>query len=220
MTIKKSSLGGILLVLVPLIAVTGFLAVTYNSILTSEEEVFTAWSQVESNYQRRADLVPSLVKTVQAYADHEKSLITDVANVRAQALKSLVSSAEELSASAAQATQATIGSKDKLSDEKHLSDISASQREVTEKFTSFIAMTEAYPNLKSADSFMMLQDQIEGTENRINIARMTFNEKAGEFNSSIRRIPGNLVAAWGGFKRKAYFQADKGTNQVSSPQFR
>lgn len=219
MSAQKSSLGIVLLLLVPVIAIAAYITVSYNSILTTEEQVFTAWSQVESTYQRRADLIPNLVKTVQTYADHEKSLITDVTDARAEALQSLAGTAQGLSETAEKAGQVTAGSKEKLSDDAHMGQIASVQKDVQEKVTALMVMAEAYPTLRASDNFMALQDQIEGTENRINVARMAFNEKAGEFNASIRRIPGNLVASWGGFKRKAYFQADAGSNKALSVQF-
>lgn len=219
MSTQKSSLGIILILLVPVITIAAYLIHSYNGILTAEEEVLTAWSQVESNYQRRADLVPNLVKTVQAYAGHEKSLITDVTDARAKALQSLTGAAQELTDATATAGSLTSGSKEKLSDETHMAAVAGAQKDVNSRITALMAMTEAYPNLKASDNFLALQDQLEGTENRINIARMTFNERAGEFNASIRRIPGTLVASWGGFKRKAYFQSDAEASKAPALQF-
>jgi LemA protein len=220
MSEKPSSLGGVLIVLVPLIAIAAYLAMSYNGILSSEEEVFTAWAQVESNYQRRADLIPSLIKTVKAYADHERSVIIDATDARVKGLQALTESAQALSHSTEEANKTTLGSKDKLSDEAHMTEINSHQKDVKDHLTAFVMMAEAYPNLKAGDNFMALQDQIEGTENRINVSRLAFNEKAGEFNAAIRRIPGNLMAGLGGFKRKAYFQADAGASKAVIPDFK
>lgn len=215
----SSGLSVTLFVLVPVILIVGFLSVSYNGIVSKEEEVFGAWSQVESNYQRRADLVPNLVKTVQAYADHERQTLKEVTVERTAWLNPLVESAEGLAAATADADKATVGSKDKLSDEEHMKAVSLSQKAVTDKLTRFMGVVEGYPSLRASDNFLALQDQLEGAENRINTARMAFNDKAREFNASIRRIPGSLMAGLGGFKRKAYFEADQGAEKAPEANF-
>jgi LemA protein len=145
--------------------------------------------------------------------------MTDVTEARAAALKSLAQAAEILAAANDEAGKKMIGSKDQLSDEQHMKEVSASQKVVTDKFSQFMLSVEHYPNLRAADNFLVLQDQLEGAENRINIARMAFNDSAKEFNASIRRIPGSLMAGFGNFKRKAYFEADAGAEKAPQVNF-
>lgn len=215
----SSGLAVSLLILLPVVAIVAYLAFSYNGIVDDEEEVFTAWSQVESAYQRRADLVPNLVKTVQAFADQEMMAIVAVTDARAEALKALAQSAADAAAASDAATKTTADSKDRLADEQHMGEVARAQKAAADKLTAVIVMTEAYPDLRSSDNFLALQDQLEGTENRINMARIAFNEKAGDFNARIRRIPGSLLAGLGGFKRKAYFKADEGAEKAVPVEF-
>lgn len=213
---RTSSLGLILILLLPLMGIAAYLAASYNSILGKEEEVFTAWSQVESTYQRRADLIPGLVKTVQGYAEHEKTVIQNATDARAQAAERLAAAAGALAQ--AEAPRAGAGA-DTLGDEGKMAGIARQQKEVGDRIRALMVMSEAYPQLRASDNFLALQDQLEGAENRINVARMAFNEKAGDFNAAIRAIPGNVMAALGGFKRKAYFKADEGAAAAPSVSF-
>lgn len=216
---SSSGLAVTLLILLPVVAVVGYLSYSYNGIIDDEEEVFTAWSQVESAYQRRADLVPNLVKTVQAFADQEMMAVVAVTDARAEALKGLTQTAADAAAASDAAAKAAAGGKDLLDDEQRMGDVARAQKAAADKLTAVIVMAEAYPDLRSSDNFLALQDQLEGTENRINMARTAFNAKAGDFNARIRRIPGSLLAGLGGFKRKAYFKADEGADRAVAVEF-
>ncbi len=195
----------LLIAVVPLLA-WGWL---HNSLVNAEERVFAAWAQVESTYQRRADLVPALLETVTTFMAHEQKTLESVVIARSEgrqnmreAMDALLESQRE---SAAQ-FQALGGRPPE--DSAAITSIQESQARVGGLMRNILAVGEDYPELRSADQFLELQAQLEGTENRINVARMRFNTAAGEYNAAIRRMPANLVAAAGGFQRKAYFQAD------------
>lgn len=219
MSKSSSGLAAGLFIVVPVAAVLGVLAWSYNGLVSKEEAVFSAWAQVESNYQRRADLVPNLVKTVQAYADHELSAIMVVADGRAEALKALAQSASDVAVAARSAGDMAAGGREKLSDEAYVRSVADAQKQAGAKISALMAMAEAYPDLRASDNFMVLQDQLEGAENRINTARMAFNENAQSYNAAIRRLPGSLLATLGGFQRKAYFEADAGAERAPAVGF-
>ena len=167
---------------------------TYNGIVTREEQVSTAWSNVETQYQRRADLIPNLVKVVKGYATFERGTLTDVINARAKA------------------TQITVDA-DNLTPEK-LQTYQKAQGDVTTALGKLMAITENYPELKANENFSELQAQLEGTENRISETRKQFNITVQDYNIKIRRIPGSLIAAICGFQTKAKFEAATGTQQA------
>ena len=169
-----------------LVAAISWFVVSYNTLAKKEEQVKTAWSQVESNIQRKVDLLPNLVKVVKRYAEHEKELYTRIAALRSQSKEAL--------------NQQNKDSVEKL---KKL------QPQLNAAFAKLFAVAENYPDLRSSEQFLQLQSQIEGAENRINITRMQFNEAVGEYNSYLRHIPANIVAAIMGLKPKAYFKAEK-----------
>ena len=166
----------------------------------------SSWAQVESNYQRRADLIPNLVKTVKAFAEHEGDTLGDIAKLRSQ----MDGVEEENTKIKTMAEGAALH----LDDDAYMANLAQAQQKLTGRVKGLMVAVEAYPNLRSSDQFLELQAELEGTENRINVARMTFNEKVGEFNASIRRMPGSLVAGFGDFQRKAYFKADEGAAKV------
>jgi LemA protein len=179
----------------------------HNSLVTKEESVFESWAQVESNLERRADLIPALVDTVSRYLRHESETLTSVTAQRNDA--KLAAALDELIA--AQRSTAEIVAEDErkiVEDEADLAALFAAQQRVGQRMHSFLAVAESYPELRSSDQFLELQAQLEGTENRINVARMRFNESVATYNAAIRRLPASLVASAGGFGRKAYFQAD------------
>ena len=215
----STGMASILIVLVFTLTVIGYLSYVYNSLTDSEEEVFTAWSQVESNYQRRADLIPNLVKTVRSFAEHEKTVIQNATDARSKNLSDMIQSAADLESTAQSAQKIAADGGKRLTDQTRLQEIDASQKQVKDKMAAFMAIAEAYPNLRAADNFLALQDQLEGTENRINVSRLTFNEKAGQFNASIRRIPGSFMASLGNFQRKAYFKAQEGAARPVAVEF-
>lgn len=203
-------LGLALFVLLPLVVVTAFCGISYNNLVDKEEAVFGAWSQVESSYQRRADLVPNLVKTVQAYADTETFIQTEVAASHAEVAEKL-SSLQKASESSAQHKE---NGKGIINDEQKMQNFSDAEKEMGQAVMSVLALAESFPTLRSNENFLELQSQLEGTENRINVARIRFNEAAEAFNASIRKLPGNLLAGIGNFQRKAYFAADKGASKA------
>jgi len=171
----------------------------YNSLVRAEEGVSKAWADVESTYQRRADLIPNLVETVKGYASHEQEVLQGVVEARAQ-VGQVTLSAEGLTPEAIQRFQ-------------------EAQQGLSGALSRLFAVAEAYPDLKANQNFLDLQTQLEGTENRINVARSRFNEAARAYNTAIRSFPNNLFAATFGFQAKPYFQADQGAEKAPRVQF-
>lgn len=172
---------------------------SYNSLVTQEETVGTAWSNVENQYQRRSDLIPNLVNTVKGYAAHEKETFDAVVSARAKA------------------TQMTIDIED-LTPEK-IEAYQKAQGAVGSALSRLLAVTENYPELKANENFKELQAQLEGTENRISVERRKFNETAREYNASIRRFPKNIVASMFGFEKRPYFEAEEGSEKAPEVKF-
>ncbi len=166
----------------------------YNTLVTKEEQVMSSWSQVESNLQRKLDLLPNLVKVVKAYAKHEKELLTEITALRSNADKLL-------------------NENESLPNETQIAKVGKLQKNLDTSFLKLFAVAENYPDLKSSEQFLQLQSQIEGAENRINITRMQFNDSVGSFNATMRKLPTNIVASIGGFQRKAYFKAQSEAHQ-------
>ena len=181
---------------------------TYNGLVNREEQVFAAWGQVESNLQRRADLTPQLIETVSRYLRHESQTFQNVAESRSPDLAGLQSTIDELAEATKQSTEQLEGQQRIVEDEESLGALASAQARMNRSIKHLIATAEAYPELRSSDQFLGLQAQLEGTENRLNVTRMRFNELAGAYNAAIRRIPGALVAGAGSFRRKAYFEAE------------
>lgn len=192
---KKS----LVITLVAIAAVVLWLVGAYNGMVTAEEGVDTAWSQVENVYQRRADLIPNLVATVKGYAQHESETLEGVVNARAKATQITVD-AENLTPEA-------------------LEEFNKAQGELGSALGRLLAVTEAYPDLKANENFMELQAQLEGTENRIATERMKFNETAKEYNTMIRKFPKNIIASVFGFEKKPYFEAQEGAEKAPEVQF-
>ncbi|NOY69612.1 MAG: LemA family protein [Deltaproteobacteria bacterium] len=173
----------------------------YNSLQQQEEGVLKAWADVESNLQRRADLIPNLVRTVKGYAAHEKDTLTQVVEARAKA------------------TQIRLSTKD-LSDPDAMARLSAAQGKLSSALSRLLVTVEKYPDLKANQNFMALQDQLEGTENRLNVARQRYNAAVELFNSSIRKFPYNLTNSMLlHLERKAYFKAEAGAAAVPQVKF-
>lgn len=192
---KKSTLGIIAVVAIVVIwAISG-----YNGLVTLDEKVSTSWSNVETQYQRRADLIPNLVSTVKGYASHEKETLQGVIEARSKATSIKVDA-------------------DNLTPEK-LAEFQKAQGDVTSALGKLLAITENYPDLKANQNFLELQAQLEGTENRINVARIEFNKTAQELNTTIRRFPKNLLAALFGIDKRAYFEAAEGAEQAPKVEF-
>ena len=188
------------------IVVLGVLAIVvvwgvsrYNAIITAEENVNTAWSQVENQYQRRADLIPNLVETVKGYVAHENETLEGVVAARAKATQTVV---DPTNATPAQ-----------------LAAFQAAQGELTQALGRLMAISENYPDLKASANFSALQAQLEGTENRITVARNNFNEIARRFNTLIRRFPTNLIANAMNVEKRSYFEAKEGAEQAPDVQF-
>ena len=192
---KKSTI--IVLAVLAIVVIWGISG--YNGLVTAEEGVKSAWSQVENQYQRRSDLIPNLVNTVKGYAAHESETLEGVVAARAKATQVTVD-AESLSA-------------------ESLSAYMSAQDEVTSALGRLMMIREAYPDLKANQNFLELQAQLEGTENRIAVERNRFNESARAFNTSIRRFPMSIIASIGGFEAKPYFEANEGADKAPQVQF-
>lgn len=173
---------GLIAVLLGLWAISG-----YNGLVTAEEKVSAQWANVESQYQRRADLIPNLVATVKGYAEHEQETLEGVVSARAKATQTTVN-ADQLTPEALQQYQ-------------------AAQGELTQALGRLLVTVEKYPDLKANQNFLELQAQLEGTENRISVERQRFNTEAKAYNTAIRRFPKNLLASMFGFEQKPYFEA-------------
>ena len=163
---------------------------SYNSMVTKEEGVTSAWAQVENVYQRRADLIPNLVATVKGYAAHEQETLEGVVNARAKA------------------TQTTIDPANMT--EESMKQFQAAQGELGSALQRLMVVVERYPDLKANQNFLELQAQLEGSENRITVERQKFNETARAYNTYIRQFPKNILSGIFGFERKAYFDAAEG----------
>jgi LemA protein len=191
-----------LLVFIPVL----LLALIYNGLVNREEGVYKNWAQVESQFQRRSDLIPALMETVSAYIRHERETLTEVTAARGGSLSRAV---DELVQRQAQLAGLLEDHGGVLDDQARMDQIARAQEELGQRVTGFLALAEDYPELRASDQFLELQAQLEGTENRINVARMQFNESVGKFNAAIRRLPGALVAGLGNFHRKAYFKSQE-----------
>lgn len=176
-----------------------FFYATYNGLVGKEEGLNSAWANVETQYQRRADLIPNLVNTVKGYAAHESQTLEAVTDARARAT-SINLTAEDLTS-------------------ERLMEFQRAQEQVRSALSRLIAVSENYPDLKANQNFLELQTQLEGTENRIAVARKDFNEKARVFNTAVRRFPANLVAGLFGFTTKPYFVADEDTDKAPQVTF-
>ncbi len=195
-----------LLVVVPLLIWT-FL---HNSLVGKEERVFESWAQTESNFQRRADLIPALVETVSRYLRHESETLTAVTSARAEAnvkLAEVMAGLIEAQQGAAEILREKGAAV--VEDAALLRRLYEAQTAVGQGMGGLFAVAEAYPELRASDQFLELQAQLEGTENRINVARIRFNGAVRDFNATLRMLPWNLVAGLGGFQRKAYFRSEE-----------
>lgn len=195
----KKGLIGILIAAV--VAVSAFIWVknTYNNMVTEDENVQAAWSQVENVYQRRADLIPNLVATVKGYAAHESQTLENVIAARSKA------------------TQITVDPSNLT--EEALAKFNAAQGELSNALGRLLMLTENYPDLKANQQFSDLQAQLEGTENRITTERMKFNETAKAYNTLIRKFPDNIIASMFGFEKKGYFEAQAGAETAPKVEF-
>ncbi len=171
----------------------------YNGIAGKDQEVKKTWGDVESDYQRRSDLIPNLVNTVKGYATFEQKTLTDVIQARASATQIKVDPAN-------------------LTPEK-LQEFQQAQSGVSSALGRLMVISENYPDLKANQNFLDLQAQLEGTENRISVSRKRFNEAVQGFNTTIVGFPGNLIAKIGGFTEKAFFKAADGSEKAPEVKF-
>ncbi|MEQ1744136.1 MAG: LemA family protein [Saprospiraceae bacterium] len=172
---------------------------TYNSVVTKDEGVKKAWSQVENQYQRRSDLIPNLVSTVKGYAEFEKSTLQAVVDARASATK-VTFTADQLTP-------------------ENIQRFEQAQGALSSSLSRLLAVAENYPNLKANENFRDLQVQLEGTENRIAEERRKFNESVNGYNTYIRKFPTNLYAGIFGFSPRGYFQAAAGSENAPKVEF-
>lgn len=195
---KKGTLAGIIiLAVIALICIWGF--GKYNTLVEKEENVETAWAQVENQYQRRMDLVPQLVGVVKGYAQHESNTLEAVIEARSKAT-SITIDANSLT-------------------EENLQAFQSAQGELGSALSRLMAISESYPDLKANQNFLELQSQLEGTENRLAVARNAYNEQVRIFNISVRRFPDNIVAGMFGFEKKALFQAAEEAHKAPVVEF-
>lgn len=179
-------------IIIGLLLIVPFFWGTYNRLIKREEIVKSAWAQVENQYQRRSDLIPNLVEAVKGYAAHEQETFTQVIEARAKATQ-LNIDAGNLNA-------------------ENLQQFNQVQAELSQSLSRLMVVIEKYPDLKANENFIMLQGQLEGTENRIAVERKRFNESAKEYNTYRRRFPKNVAAAVFGFKEIKYFESEKGAD--------
>lgn len=172
---------------------------TYNMFVQTEEQVNGQWAEVETQYQRRADLIPNLVNTVRGYADFEQETLTGVVEARAKA------------------TSMNIDAND-LSPE-NIEQFQAAQDQLSGALSRLLVTVERYPDLKANQSFLELQAQLEGTENRIAVARRNFNESVITYNTNLRTFPNNIFAGWYGFETKGTFEAAAGAENAPAVEF-
>ena len=170
---------------------------SYNDMVSRSEAATAQLGNIENQYQRRADLIPNLVSTVKGYAAHEQNTLEQVVEARAKA------------------TQTRID----VNDAAAMARFDQAQGELSSALSRLMAISERYPDLKANQNFLELQAQLEGTENRINVARTNFNNAAKNFNTAIRRFPKNILAGLFGFEKRAYFEAAEGSEQAPKVEF-
>jgi LemA protein len=198
----KKGLLALIVVVVLLLILVGSLSGTYNRFVGLQEGVEGQWGNVENVYQRRADLIPNLVATVKGYAAHEQETLTAVIEARAKATQ----------------VQAQL-TPEALNDPKLMEQFQQAQGELSSALARLMVVVERYPDLKANQNFLDLQAQLEGTENRIAVERRRFNDLARDYNTAIRRFPGNLIAGLFNFGAKSYFEAAEGAAQAPTVDF-
>ena len=188
----------IILIIIAIAAGLGLVS-SYNGLVKAETEIDSVWTNVESSYQRRADLIPNLVNTVKGQANFEQQTLTNVIEARAKA------------------TQTKIDPSNLT--EEQLNEFQQNQNQVGSALSRLLVTVEQYPQLKANEGFMNLQAQLEGTENRINVARNKFNEAARIYNEKVRQFPTKLAAMIFGFKAKPYFKSATGAENAPTVNF-
>ena len=190
---------GVGLVIIAIIFISWIVGV-YNNLVTLDEEVTQAWSQVENQYQRRTDLIPNLVNTVKGVAEFEKETFTQVTEARSRVNQINVNA-------------------DMLNDPQAFQQFQAAQDNLGSALSRLLVTVEKYPELKANENFLQLQSQLEGTENRISVERRKFNQSVQGYNTTIRRFPTNIVANFSGFNEKQYFKAVEGSDVAPKVEF-
>lgn len=173
---------------------------TYNDLVHSDQAVKKEMGEIQNQYQRRADLIPNLVATVKGYAAHEEKVLREVVEARAKA------------------TQVTLG-EEVINDPESLRRFEQAQGELSQALGRLLAITENYPDLKANQNFLALQTQLEGTENRIAVARGRFNNVVQDYNTQVRRFPANIFAGIFGFRERPYFEAAPGSQNAPRVEF-
>ncbi|RKQ16663.1 LemA family protein [Ureibacillus endophyticus] len=190
----KNEKGNALLISVIILVAIGIFGIyvfsKYNSIVTSEENISSKWSQVENQLQRRFDLIPNLVNTAKGYAAHEEEIFLKLAEARSE-----------------------------YGSAKSIEDVANANDELSQALSNLFVVVENYPELKSNEQFNMLMTELAGTENRIAVARKDYNEAVQEYNSTIRRFPGSIIANMFDFELKTYFEVQEGIEEVPTIQF-
>ena len=189
----------LVLIIVAVIALGVVLVPSYNGLVKAEEEIDSVWANVESSYQRRADLIPNLVNTVKGQANFEQETLTGVVEARAKATQTKIDPANMT--------------------EEQLAQFQQNQNAVGSALSRLLVTVEKYPELKAHEGFMNLQAQLEGTENRINVARNKFNDAARTYNQKVRQFPTKLAAVIFGFKEKPYFKSTEGAQNAPTVDF-
>lgn len=192
------SIVGVIVIVVVIMVLWGIGA--YNNLVTINESVTQSWSQVENQYQRRADLIPNLVNTVKGYAEFERGVLTDVTEARSRV------------------SQMTV-TPEVLNDPAAFQKFQQLQGELGGALSRLLVTIENYPNLKANENFLQLQAQLEGTENRITVARNKFNETVQSYNTTIKRFPNSMLAGIFGFGEKQYFKSAPGAETVPKVEF-
>lgn len=196
----RTNITKIIFLLIVFIFSSNFYGCGYNTLVTMQESVTSAWSQVENQYQRRSDLIPNLVKTVQGAADFEKSVLTEVTDARSR-VGQMKLSAED------------------LSDPQKFEQFQKAQDQLSSALSRLLVVSENYPQLKTNESFLQLQSQLEGTENRISVERRRFNETVQVYNTEVKSFPSLIMAKIFGFKEKEYFKAVTGSEKAPDVNF-
>jgi len=171
----------------------------YNSMVEKQVAVEGQWAQVQNVYQRRMDLIPNLVETVKGVANFEKGTLEAVVQARASATKTTINAGD-------------------LTPEK-VAQFQKAQEGLTGALSKFMSIVENYPQLKATQNFSELQAQLEGSENRITVERMKFNQAVQDYNTFIRKFPNNFTAGWFGFEKKGFFEASAGADQAPAVKF-
>ena len=187
----------IVLIVAAIVVVWGITG--YNGLVSMDEGVQTKWADVETQYQRRADLIPNLVNTVKGYAAHESETLQAVVEARAKA------------------TSVNIDPTNMSAEQ--IANFQKAQDGVSSALSRLLVTVEKYPDLKANENFRELQAQLEGTENRISVARRDYNEAARKYNTTLRSFPKNILAGMFGFEKKSYFEAQEGSEQAPTVQF-